>query len=180
MNNANQTPKQNGFHMPAEHEPHAAIWMAWPDRADNWRYGAKPAQEAFINVAKAISKTTPVTMIVNADQYQNARYRLPEDIQVIEMSTNDSWMRDIGPSYVVNNKERMGIDWEFNSWGAWLMDFTSHGIKTIKLLARYVQLLVITLAVHRLFLKVARFMLMVTVLYMQLKNVYFTLVVILI
>ncbi|WP_256383606.1 agmatine deiminase [Photobacterium toruni] len=117
MNNANQTPKKNGFRMPAEHEPHAAIWMAWPDRADNWRYGAKPAQEAFINVATAISKTTPVTMIVNEDQYLNARHRLPENIQVIEMSTNDSWMRDIGPSYVVNNKERMGIDWEFNSWG---------------------------------------------------------------
>ncbi|WP_028865867.1 agmatine deiminase [Psychromonas aquimarina] len=112
------TPLDDGFRMPAEHEPHAGIWMAWPERADNWRYGGKPAQNVFINVAKAISKNTKVTMVVGSGQYENARAQLPEDIQLIEMSTDDSWMRDIGPSYVVNNKGiRRGVDWEFNAWG---------------------------------------------------------------
>lgn len=40
----NSTPRQDGFRMPGEHEPQAAIWMAWPERTDNWRYGGKPAQ----------------------------------------------------------------------------------------------------------------------------------------
>jgi len=111
-------PAADGFHMPGEHEPHEEIWMAWPERTDNWRNGAKPAQRCFIEVAKAIAEVTPVTMAVSAAQYENARARLPEHIRVVEMSTNDSWMRDIGPSYVVNGKgERRGIDWEFNAWG---------------------------------------------------------------
>ncbi|MGF1859716.1 agmatine deiminase [Photobacterium profundum] len=112
------SPKQDGFRMPAEHEPQSAIWMAWPERTDNWRYGAKPAQATFVEVAKAIAKTTPVTMVVSAEQFENARVVLPSYIQVLEMSTDDSWMRDIGPSYVVNDHgERRGVDWHFNAWG---------------------------------------------------------------
>lgn len=114
-------PAQDGFYMPGEHAPHAEIWMAWPERNDNWRNGAKPAQQCFAEVAKAISEVTPVTMTVSADQYDNARSRLPDNIRVIEMSTNDSWMRDIGPTYVVNGKgERRGNQWEFNAWGGFV------------------------------------------------------------
>ncbi len=112
------TPREDGFRMPGEHEPHAGMWMAWPERTDNWRYGGKPAQLAFVNVAKAIAEVTPLTMAVSAGQYDNARNLLPEHIRVVEITTNDSWMRDIGPSYVVNDKgERRGVDWEFNAWG---------------------------------------------------------------
>ena len=112
------TPREDGFRMPGEHEPHAGMWMAWPERTDNWRYGGKPAQLAFVNVAKAIAEVTPLTMAVSAGQYDNARNLLPDHIRVVEITTNDSWMRDIGPSYVVNDKgERRGVDWEFNAWG---------------------------------------------------------------
>lgn len=51
----NRTPKQEGYRMPAEFEKQEKVWMIWPDRPDNWRDGAKPAQEAYANVAKAIS-----------------------------------------------------------------------------------------------------------------------------
>ncbi|NDR55403.1 agmatine deiminase [Aliiruegeria sabulilitoris] len=111
-------PAADGFDMPGEHEPHAEIWMAWPERSDNWRDGAKPAQGCFVEVARAIAEVTPVTMAVSAAQYENARGRLPENIRVVEMSTNDSWMRDIGPTYVTNGQgERRGIQWDFNAWG---------------------------------------------------------------
>jgi len=104
--------------MPGEHEPQDAIWMAWPERTDNWRNGAKPAQHTFVEVAKAISETTPVTMVVSSEQFENARCLLPTEIRLVEMSTNDAWMRDIGASYVVNDKgERRGVDWHFNAWG---------------------------------------------------------------
>ncbi|WP_036801325.1 agmatine deiminase [Photobacterium marinum] len=112
------TPKQDGFRMPGEHEPQASVWMAWPERTDNWRFGGKPAQVTFAKVAEAIAETTPVTMVVSAAQFENARNMLPNHIQLLEMSTDDSWMRDIGPSYVVNdNGERRGVDWHFNAWG---------------------------------------------------------------
>ena len=63
--------------MPAEWAPHAGCWMIWPERTDNWRLGAKPAQKAFAQVATAISRFEPVTMLVSAAQYANARALLP-------------------------------------------------------------------------------------------------------
>src|SRR5690625_3007761 len=112
------TPKKDGFRMPGEHEEHAGTWMLWPMRTDTWRAGAKPAQQAFVEVAKAIARFEPVTMCVNAEQYENARARLPEEVRVVEISSNDAWMRDIGPTFVTNDQgEIRGIDWGFNAWG---------------------------------------------------------------
>ncbi|MGY0615944.1 agmatine deiminase [Vibrio sp. FJH11] len=111
-------PYNENFRMPGEHEPHNEVWMAWPTRSDNWRYSGKPAQKAFVDVAIAISKTTPVVMLVEHSQFANARARLPADIKVVEMSYNDCWMRDIGATYVTNeNGTRRGINWQFNAWG---------------------------------------------------------------
>ncbi len=104
--------------MPGEFEPHAGCWMLWPERPDNWRLGAKPAQKAFVNVATAIAQFEPVTMGVSRGQFLNARHLLPDHVRVVEMSYNDSWMRDCGPTFVVNDKGLVrGIDWDFNAWG---------------------------------------------------------------
>ena len=112
------TPRADGFHMPAEWEPHQRTWMLWPQRPDNWRNGAKPAQRAWAEVAGLIARFEPVTVGANPDQFENARAMLPDDVRVVEMSNNDSWMRDIGPSFVVNGSGdvRM-VHWRFNAWG---------------------------------------------------------------
>ena len=62
---AGSTPKQDGFRMPGEFEKQTGVWMIWPERNDNWRNGGKPAQEAYANVAKAISQFEPVTVIAS-------------------------------------------------------------------------------------------------------------------
>lgn len=118
MNKLDTTPKQDGFRMPGEFEPHRGCYILWPERTDNWRYGAKPAQHTFVEVAKAISKYENVTVGVNPDQYDNARNMLPENIRLVELSNNDSWIRDCGPTCVINDKgEVRAIDWKFNAWG---------------------------------------------------------------
>ncbi len=105
--------------MPGEFEHHAGCWMLWPERPDNWRLGGKPAQQVFVEVAKAISQFEPLTVGVNEDQYENARGMLPENVRVVELSNNDSWIRDCGATFVVNDTtgEVRGVDWTFNAWG---------------------------------------------------------------
>jgi agmatine deiminase len=111
-------PRKDGFRMPGEFEPHASCWMLWPERTDNWRLGAKPAQRTFVEVATAIAQFEPVTMGVSRGQFLNARQRLPDHIRLVEMSYNDSWMRDCGPTFVINDKGTVRlIDWDFNAWG---------------------------------------------------------------
>ena len=118
-NRLESTPKKDGFRMPGEFEPQDHVYMIWPERPDNWRNGAKPAQKVFTDVAVAIAKHTPVTMLVNNTQYANARARLPGHIRVVELSSDDSWVRDCGPTFVINDAthEVRAVDWEFNAWG---------------------------------------------------------------
>ncbi|MEG1730776.1 MAG: agmatine deiminase [Oscillospiraceae bacterium] len=112
------SPKKDGYRMPGEFEPQKQIWMLWPERPDNWRDGAKPAQKAYADIAKAISAFEPVTMCVSKEQFANCRNALPSEIRVVEMASNDSWIRDCGPTFVINDKgDVRGIDWDFNSWG---------------------------------------------------------------
>lgn len=112
------TPKNDGYRMPGEFEPQDKVWMVWPERCDNWRNGAKPAQKSYANVAKAINTVTPVTMCVSPGQYANCRNHLPAEIRVVEIATDDSWVRDSGPTFVINDQgEKRAVDWEFNAWG---------------------------------------------------------------
>ena len=112
------TPRGDGFRMPAEWEPHAGCYLIWPERPDVWRLGGKPAQAAFARVAEAIATAEPVTVLASAGQYRNARLRLPRHIRVVEMSTNDAWVRDTGPTFVVDDEgELRAVSWQFNAWG---------------------------------------------------------------
>lgn len=111
-------PKNDGYHMPGEFAAHAGTWMLWPQRPDNWRLGGKPAQRAYAAVAAAIAQFEPVTVGVNADQYANARNMLPVNVRVVEISNNDAWIRDCGPTFVINGQGGVrGVDWDFNAWG---------------------------------------------------------------
>jgi agmatine deiminase len=112
------TPAADGFHMPGEFGPHAGCWMLWPERPDVWRQAARPAQRAFSAVAAAIARFEPVTVGVSASEYARARTQLPAHVRVVEMAHDDAWMRDVGPTCVLNGRGAVrGVDWHFNAWG---------------------------------------------------------------
>lgn len=112
------TPKEDGFRMPGEFEPQEKVYMLWPERPDNWRDGAKPAQKAFAEIAKAIRQFEPVTVLASPGQFSNCRNMLPSAVTVLEMTSNDAWARDCGPSFLVNDSGTLrACDWKFNAWG---------------------------------------------------------------
>jgi agmatine deiminase len=113
-----KTPAADGFWMPGEFEPHAGTWMLWPERPDNWRNAAAPAQRTFTEVARAIARFEPVTVGASAAHFDGAREALPPHIRVVEMSHNDCWARDVAPTFVVNERgDVRGVHWRFNAWG---------------------------------------------------------------
>jgi agmatine deiminase len=104
--------------MPAEYAPHERCWMLWPERPDIWRQRALPAQQAFALLAATIARFEPVTLGASARQLGFARAALLPHIRVVWLANNDAWMRDVGPTFVVNDKgQRRGVDWRFNAWG---------------------------------------------------------------
>lgn len=111
------TPKKDGFYMPAEFSPHYGCILIFPERSDSWQYGAYAARKAFVEICTAIGESEKVTVCASEKQYENARRMLPDNIRVVEMSSNDSWARDYAPTFVTDGKNIRGINWRFNAWG---------------------------------------------------------------
>ncbi|MSO69996.1 MAG: agmatine deiminase [Alphaproteobacteria bacterium] len=112
------TPKAEGYRLAAEFEPHAGVWMLWPERADNWRAGAKPAQAAFAALAAALAPFERVTIGASPGQLANAGAMLPSTVRVVELASDDAWMRDMAPAFVVNDAgDVRGVKFGFNAWG---------------------------------------------------------------
>lgn len=116
----NSLPGEDGFRMPGEFEPQDRIWMIWPERSDNWRKHALPAQKAYVDVAKAIAAFEPVCMLASVDQMRKAENAFDDvpGVEVLEMASDDAWIRDTGPSFLVNDRgELRACDWRFNAYG---------------------------------------------------------------
>lgn len=101
--------------MPAEWDPHACTWMAWPTDAWDDDGGASRAWSA---VANAIAAREPVRMVVSPGQEQAAAALLDPRVELVSLPLDDAWMRDIGPTFVRTDAGLAGVDWVFNGWGA--------------------------------------------------------------
>ena len=115
------TPRAAGYRMPAEWAPHERCLMAWPSsaRAKVWGEFYLHAQASYAAVAHAIAAFEPVTMVARPDDAGAARsYCGSENIEVLELPIDDSWLRDSGPIFLVGpGGELAAADFRFNSWG---------------------------------------------------------------
>jgi agmatine deiminase len=112
-------PQDLGFRMPAEWTSHQRTFMEWPIKEALWPEQFDEVLSAVADVAKKISRFEPVTMIVKPDLLKQAKTLLSgSSIQFIEIEHDDSWMRDNGPTFIINGKREIaGINWLFNAWG---------------------------------------------------------------
>ncbi len=111
-------PKDDGYRMPGEFEPHAGTWILWPERPDIWRDQAQPAQRVFAELASIIARYEPVTVGASAAQFARAREMMAPNVRVVELSSNDAWIRDSGPTFVINDDDDVRlVNWGFNAWG---------------------------------------------------------------
>lgn len=125
--------------------------MLVPFRSDNWRKNAFPAQNAFLNVALAIAQFEHVHLGVHPSIKQTFRDLIAQrnqdiskgfGIELFDVEYDDSWMRDVGPTILLNRSDLsvdaaavsadlattkdflvnataplIGMDWIFNAWG---------------------------------------------------------------
>lgn len=113
-----RTPKDDGFFMPGEWRAHTRCWMAWPCRADLWGDDLEAARSTYADVAEAISEFEPVTMLANPEHVAEVSLRFASGVASMPLPMDDSWMRDTGPSFLIDGKGGLaGVDWRFNGWG---------------------------------------------------------------
>ncbi|WP_348789054.1 agmatine deiminase family protein [Leifsonia sp. NPDC080035] len=115
------------WRMPAETADHERTWMAFPRAGITLGDDAASAEEAYrawTDVAHAVAEYEPVTMVVDPSERERAARMLGSHVEQVEAPLDEFWMRDFGPTFVVDD-ERPGVlgavDWTFNGWGdpAW-------------------------------------------------------------
>lgn len=112
------TPIELGFKMPPEWAGHQRTFMEWPVKEAEWPEPFEAVLPAFAAVVKAIARFEPVTVLANPHLTQEAARFCGPNIQILPMEHNDSWMRDNGPTFLINKLgELAGVNWIFSAWG---------------------------------------------------------------
>jgi agmatine deiminase len=108
------------WRMPAEGAPQDRLWLAWPtagytlgDTADD----AEEARRTWASVANAAAQFEPVTVVVHPRDVDVAPRYLDGSIELRVREIDDAWMRDIGPTFVVDGSSLGAVTWVFNGWG---------------------------------------------------------------
>ncbi len=111
--------------LPAEWEPHAATWIAWPHRRATFLGDFAPIPEFFARFIRLVAACEPVKVVASGDALADARDRLGgvDGVELVDIATDDSWLRDTGPVFLVPGERSAGgpdavaVCWEWNAWG---------------------------------------------------------------
>jgi len=127
--------------MPAEWEPHAATWIAWPHNRSDWPGKFPAIPWVYAEIVRHLARVERVAIIVEDAAARRGALKILSDSSVNTggvdfylWPTNRSWTRDCGPIFVVSAsqaKEPVAItNWRFNAWAKypdWQKDATIAG-----------------------------------------------------
>ncbi len=114
----------NSYRMPSEWHAQAGTWLAWPHNTDTWQHNLAQAQREFVVLARMIARHQRVSILCGGSAWKQAEQAFrPVDpnIHLIDITTNDAWVRDYGPTFVIDRRPTtaplIAIDWHYNAWG---------------------------------------------------------------
>ena len=116
---------ENRYRMPAEWEPHAATWLAWPHYKLDWPGKFEPIPWVFAEIIRYLSRDERVELIVKdaaaeklARKTLSLAHGLNENVHFHHWPTDRIWTRDSGCAFVFENESTQlaGVKWQFNAW----------------------------------------------------------------
>ncbi len=123
------TPSSLGFFMPAEWEQHLSTWLAWPHNLDTWEsHDLREVENVYIKIIQNLITGELINILIENKSFQkriisllNSSELNTKQIYFHEILTNDAWIRDFGPNFIVrkssSGKQTAINRWQFNSWG---------------------------------------------------------------
>jgi agmatine deiminase len=60
-----QTPRELGYRMPAEWEPHEATWIAWPHNPEDWPGKFQPIPWVYAEIVGHLARVEDVHILVD-------------------------------------------------------------------------------------------------------------------
>jgi agmatine deiminase len=110
------------YRLPAEWEPQAAVWLAWPHRQQTFLGDFAEIPPAFVRLVQLLVSFEPVRVIGSREVLADAEAHLAgiASVEFIEIPTNDSWLRDTGPVFLQPRQQPgppVAVAFDFNAWG---------------------------------------------------------------
>lgn len=113
-------PKDLNYTMPPEWGKHERTFISWPVQ-DSMCFpdNHESVCQGYAEIITAIAEFEPVTVVVNPDELEQVgRLVSGPNITLLPIEHSDAWLRDNGPTFVVNNEGALaGVNWSFNAWG---------------------------------------------------------------
>jgi agmatine deiminase len=118
------TPRELGYRMPAEWEPHQATWLAWPHNPEDWPGKFQPIPWIYAEIVRLLSARERVHIAVEDGKAQQRATSILEragahldQVSFHCWPTDRSWTRDTGPIFIRNAQGQVALtDWLFNGW----------------------------------------------------------------
>ncbi|NBB79850.1 MAG: agmatine deiminase family protein [Verrucomicrobia bacterium] len=117
-------PQTLGYRFPAEWEPQAAVWFAWPVRRALWPGCFDRVREQLAGLYVLAARFQPVRVLCAASEQSKLLAMMAAHgdhlaVELYDYQTDDVWIRDFGPLFLVNESEpEVAItDWRYNAWG---------------------------------------------------------------
>jgi agmatine deiminase len=118
-------PAADGYRWPAEWEPHAATWLSWPHNPETWPGRLPGVEAAFVAMVRALAGRESVRInVANGSMADAVARRLHAagvatgaGVEFHLFPTNDAWVRDHGPVFLVRGRERAVVDFGYDAWG---------------------------------------------------------------
>jgi len=119
-----KTPRQLGYRMPAEWEPHEATWLAWPHNPEDWPGKFASIPWLYAEIVRLLAARERVHLIVEDAKTEkrvvSMLRRACADLDRVSFHrwpTDRGWTRDSGPIFVRNAKGQIALtNWRFNGW----------------------------------------------------------------
>lgn len=118
------TPKQLGYRFPAEWEPQAAVWFAWPTRADLWAGVLTEVRKELASLYVLAARFEPVRVLCPESAQAELQGLMKaagdaSNVELFDYETDDVWCRDYGPLFLLSEdgSELCITDWRYNAWG---------------------------------------------------------------
>ncbi|MEV0250238.1 agmatine deiminase family protein [Nocardia sp. NPDC050712] len=111
-------PTGAGRRFGAEWEPHTRTFMCWPAREDVWDGYLDDVRWNIAELARAIAYYEAVVMLARPEQADAAQRACGSGVQVVPLAVDDLWARDTVPVFVHETGGVVGVDLNFNGWGA--------------------------------------------------------------
>ena len=106
----------------AEWDCQDGILIAWPHAGTDWAYMLDEVTACYVEMARAILDDDDERLVIVAPDADDVREALGVDvdwqrIEIVELPTNDTWVRDYGPITVSRGGHLELADFTFNAWG---------------------------------------------------------------